>query len=161
MKYPSHVALLHDSEGRLHGRRSFFVIAGLVFLIGFATVLVGLLSSALSATVVAIAALVVLILFKAPLLAIIWHLMGRHLERPGHEVWSDEERQEILAYLERQARESVGRPDARARLDYLTREAWAVADRSPDEDKAQAVATALRIRAMTPAPAERSRPPER
>jgi len=155
------VAFLHDSEGRLRSRRAFAVIVGLVFLIGFSTVLVGLLSSALSATVVGIAALVVLVLFKAPLLAVVWRLMGRHLERPGHEVWSAEEREEILAYLERQARESVARPDARARLDYLTREAWAVADRSPDEDKAQAVATALRIRALTPASAERSRPPER
>jgi hypothetical protein len=154
------VALLHDSEGRLNGRRAFLVIAALVFLIGFATVGVALLSPFLGATVVGVAALVVLVLVKAPLLALVWRLMGRHLERPGQEVWSAEERREILDYLERQARESVARPDARARLDFLTREAWTVADRSPDEDKAQAVATALRIRAMSPA-AERSRPPER
>ena len=147
------MALLHDSEGRLRANRTFAVIASLVFLIGLATVVVVLLSLAVSPGVIAIAAVIVLVVVKLPLLVLVWRLMGRHLERPGDVTWDADERREILEYLERQAAESVGRPDARARLDYLSREAWNVADRSPDEEKAQAVAAALRIRAMSPAAA--------
>ena len=49
----------------------------------------------------------------------------------------------------------MSRPDAKARLRYLAREAWHVADTTPDEDKASAVAVALRIGQLE---AARSRP---
>ena len=147
------MSLLHDDEGRLRNDRTFVVIALLVFLIGLTTVMIFFIGTAVAPSIVILAALIVLVLVKAPLLVLVWRLMGRHMERPGEPSWDGEERSEILAYLEREAQASLSRPDARARLDYLTREAWNVADRSPDDEKAQAVATALRIRALTPAAA--------
>ena len=62
--------------------------------------------------------------------------------------WSSAECEEILRYLEEQARASAGRPDAGPRLAYFSREAWYVADAAADADKPAAVAAALRIDEM-------------
>jgi hypothetical protein len=145
----------HDPEGRLHARRTFVFIAALVLLMGLATVLLLVASTAISIEVLAIGVIVILIVVKLPLLAFVWWLLGRHQEKPGQTSWSHEERSEILAYLEGEAAQSVSRPDAKARLRFLAREAWHVADTAPDEDKASAVAVALRISQLEPV---RSRP---
>lgn len=86
-----------------------------------------------------------LIVIKVPLLILVWWLLGRRRDPPGGGGWSSDECAEILAYLEAQARESVGTTDAPARLAYFAREAWFVADAAADADKPAAVATALRI----------------
>jgi len=59
--------------------------------------------------------------------------------------WSDEETREILAYLVGEADRSLTLPDAPARLAYLQREAWNVADRVGGDLKVDAVDVALHI----------------
>ena len=67
---------------------------------------------------------------------------------PGGGGWSSKECRQILDYLEEQARDSVGRPDAATRLAYFAREAWFVADSADDADTAEAVDMAVLIDAM-------------
>ena len=95
--------------------------------------------------VLGIGVVVVLLGVKLPLLVLVWRLLGRHLDRPGRPRWTAEEHREILARLEEAARTSAGREDAGARLAHISREAWGIVDLSPDEGKADAIATALRI----------------
>jgi hypothetical protein len=154
------MAVLHDAEGRLHSGRALALIAALVFLIGLATSLMLFVSGAVGTEALVIGGVIIFLVVKVPLLGIVWWLMGRHLERPGEQRWSAEERAEILAYLEREAARAVGRPDASKRLAYLSREAWNVADHSPAEEKAGAVATALRIRSLA-GPRRSATPPGR
>jgi hypothetical protein len=88
----------------------------------------------------------VVVLFKAPLIAFAWWLIARNKEVPGVPVvWSETETHEILRYLTTQARESLDQHDAEVRLKYLSREAWHVADRADGTLKADAVGVALEI----------------
>ncbi len=85
-------------------------------------------------------------LLKFPLVTLLWWFIVRNKEWPGKPVkWSDEETREILAYLESEADRVKDLPDAPARLAYLQREAWNVADRVGGEVKAEAVDTAVHI----------------
>ena len=86
------------------------------------------------------------IMLKLPLISLLWWFIVRNKEWPGRPVkWSEEETREILAYLEAEADRVKGLPDAPARLAYLQREAWNVADRVGGEVKVDAVGTALHI----------------
>ena len=82
---------------------------------------------------------------KVPLLILVWWLLGHKRDPVGGGGWSSAECEEILRYLEEQARASAGRADAGPRLAYFSREAWHVADAAADADKPAAVAVALRI----------------
>lgn len=85
-------------------------------------------------------------LLKFPLVVLLWWFIVRNKEWPGKPVkWSDEETREILAYLESEAARVKDMPDAPARLAYLQREAWNVADRVGGQVKAEAVDTAVHI----------------
>lgn len=98
---------------------------------------------------------------KLPFLAVVWWVVARRRDPPGGGGWSSGETGEILGYLEQQARESVGRPDAAARLAYFAREAWFVADSADDADTPAAVDTAVLIEAMAAeagAPVDRAGP---
>ncbi len=86
-----------------------------------------------------------LVVVKVPLLILVWWLLGLKRDPVGGGGWSTPECEEILRYLEEQARASVGRADAGPRLAYFSREAWHVADAAADADKPAAVAVALRI----------------
>lgn len=88
------------------------------------------------------------VFIKVPFLAIVWWVLTRRRDPVGGGAWSTRETGEILGYLEAQAREAVGRPDAAARLAYFAREAWFVADAATDEDTPAAVDTAVMIEAM-------------
>ena len=85
---------------------------------------------------------------KVPLLAVVWWILVRRRDPPGGGGWSSGETDEILAYLEEQARASVGRHDAAERLAYFAREAWYVADSAADAQTPAAVDTAVLIEAM-------------
>jgi hypothetical protein len=108
----------------------------------FAALLVAGAGSPETLAVWVVAALVVV---KVPLLVLVWWLLGLKRDQARSGGWSTGECEEILAYLEEQARASAGRPDAAARLAYFSREAWFVADSAADADKPAAVAVALRI----------------
>lgn len=89
-----------------------------------------------------------LIVIKVPLLIMVWWLITRRRDPTGGGGWSSGECDEILAYIEEQARASIGREDSAARLRYFSSEAWFVADGASDADKAAAVAAALRVDAL-------------
>jgi hypothetical protein len=90
--------------------------------------------------------MVIVVALKIPLIAFVGWLIYRNKEIPGVPVvWSDREVREILNYIVAQARASAGRPDAAARLVYLSREAWHVADQADGALKADAVGVALEI----------------
>jgi hypothetical protein len=85
-------------------------------------------------------------LLKFPLVCLLWWFIVRNKEWPVKPPkWSDEEVREILAYLVGEADRSKTLPDAPARLAYLQREAWNVADRVGGEVKVDAVDVALHI----------------
>lgn len=86
---------------------------------------------------------------KLPLIALLWWLIMRNKEWPGQPVvWGPAEQREILGYIEEQARFAVTQPDAEQRLDYLSKEAWQVADSLHGEAKVDALTTALRVDSM-------------
>jgi hypothetical protein len=83
---------------------------------------------------------------KLPLIGLLWWFIRRNTEWPTkRSAWSPGETLEILDYIERQADEAERLPDAPARLAYLSREAWNVADHSSDQSKVDALTVALRI----------------
>ena len=85
-------------------------------------------------------------LLKFPLVALLWWFIIRNKEWPVRPPkWSDEETHEILTYLVGEADRSMTLPDAPARLAYLQREAWNVADRVGGDLKVDAVDVALHI----------------
>ncbi len=86
------------------------------------------------------------ILLKFPLVSLLWWFIVRNKELPGRAPkWSDDETREILAYLISEADRVQGLPDAAARLKFLQREAWNVADRVGGDVKVDAVNTAIHI----------------
>lgn len=90
--------------------------------------------------------LFVVFALKFPLIAILWWLIARNPEWPGKRpTWLPPEQAEILAYLEREAQRVSALPDALERLEYLSQEAWHVADRLDGEAKVDALTVALRI----------------
>lgn len=98
-------------------------------------------------------------LLKFPLVSLLWWFIVRNKEWPVRPPkWSPEETREILAYLVSEADRSLGLPDAPARLAYLQREAWNVADRSIGADlKVDAVDVALHIDQLLARPRPRAR----
>jgi hypothetical protein len=86
-------------------------------------------------------------LLKFPLVSLLWWFIVRNKEWPVRPPkWSEGETREILAYLVSEAERSLTLPDAPARLAYLQREAWNVADRAVGAElKVDAVDVALHI----------------
>lgn len=85
-------------------------------------------------------------LLKFPLVGLLFWFILRNKEWPVRPPkWSTEETREILAYLVAEADRSLSLPDAPARLAYLQREAWNVADRVGGDIKVDAVDVALHI----------------
>jgi hypothetical protein len=99
-------------------------------------------------------------LLKFPLVSLAFWFILRNTEWPVRPPkWSEREAREILAYLVAEADRVERMPDAPARLAYLQREAWNVADRVGGDVKVSAVDTALHIDAMLARPrARRGRP---
>ncbi len=90
--------------------------------------------------------LFVVVALKLPLLAVLWWLIARNPEWPGTlPKWTTHEQAEILAYLENEARRVRHLPDAIERLEYLSQEAWHVADRLEGDAKVDALTVALRV----------------
>jgi hypothetical protein len=91
---------------------------------------------------------VVLVIFglKLPLILLLWWFIRRNKEWPTkRSAWSPQETREILDYIEREAVAAECRPDAPARLAFLSREAWNVADHTGGDGKVDALTVALRI----------------
>lgn len=85
-------------------------------------------------------------LLKLPLILLLWSFIRTNREWPGRCVsWGDREVADILDHISTQAVEAEGRRDAAARLAYLSREAWNVADQVEGPAKVDALTVALRI----------------
>ncbi len=139
--------MLFFPNGRVRMRRMVITVATLVFFAMFGTAFLLFTPFFTGDPHIQVIWLVVcVVLLKLPLIAFCWWLIGRNKEVPGVPVvWSANETQEILQYLTTQARDSLERPDVDARLAYLSREAWHVADRAEGPIKADAVGVALEI----------------
>jgi hypothetical protein len=86
------------------------------------------------------------LMLKMPLVLLLWYFVRRNMEWPGRPVrWRADEVDEILEYLEHEAIAAVGGDSSEARLAYLSREAWNVADQVGGELKVDALTVALRI----------------
>ena len=140
--------LLVDRDGNVRAAvvLGIFALAAAVFAV--CTYVALLIAGAGSPEALAIWVIAGFVLVKIPLLGVAWWLIARRRDPTGGGGWTSGECEEILAYLEEQARASAGRPDAAARLAYFAREAWFVADAAADADKPAAVATAVRIDAL-------------
>ena len=140
-------AVFVDEAGALRMRRLFMTV--------FACVLLALLSTVLlvatpvfahNELIEGIWVLTCVFFLKMPLVIILWWLIWRNSELPGRPVeWSRDELAGIFEHLLRQARAAARAPDERARLEYLSREAWHVADRVDGDVKVDALTVALRI----------------
>jgi hypothetical protein len=138
---------LYTPAGRVRVARMFIVVVSCVALAIFGSFL--LVVTPLLSDHEGIQTLWVLFsvfLLKFPLVALLWWFIVRNKEWPVRPPkWSDEEVREILAYLVGEADRSMTLPDAPARLAYLQREAWNVADKVGGELKVDAVDVALHI----------------
>lgn len=137
----------YDADGRARRRRMFRAILALAIIAvtgSIAFVVLELLVRNAALGLVWLALLGVGL--KIPLIAFLGWLIFRNKEVPGARVvWNGPEILEILDYLTAQARASLADPNPGARLSYLAREAWHVADQADDELKAYAVGVALEI----------------
>ncbi len=150
-----------DREGNLRTTLLVSLSIVLVFLMSTGTFIALMWANAGSPGVLGLWVIAAFFLIKLPLLIVVWWILGRRKDPPGGGGWSSKECGEILDYLETQARDSVGRPDAATRLAYFAREAWFVADSADDADTPRAVNTAVLIEAMATeagAPIDRSGP---
>jgi hypothetical protein len=138
---------LYTPAGRVRVRRMFAVVIACVALAIFGSFLL-VLTPVLSdhEGMQTLWVLFSVFLLKFPLVCLLWWFIVRNKEWPVKPPkWSDEETREILAYLVGEADRSLTLPDASARLAYLQREAWNVADRVGGERKVDAVDVALHI----------------
>ena len=134
-------------NGRVRLRRMAITTAILIFFAMFGTGFMLFIALFSGDPGLKLAWLVVfVVLAKLPLIMFCWWLIARNKEDPRRPAnWSPDETQEILRALVSQARQSLELPDTAARLAYLSREAWHVADRAEGAAKADAVGVALEI----------------
>lgn len=153
-----------NREGDLRTTVLVAVIVGLLVVLGLGSFAALLAAGAGSPETLAIWVGAAFLFIKVPILLVMWWVISRRRDPTGGGGWSTKECSQILGYLETQAHEAQGRPDAATRLRYFAREAWFVADRADDADKGAAVETAVMIDAMAAAagapPAGRAAPPK-
>ena len=145
------VRLFYDREGDIRSARVLIIILLSVAVIVASTVAVSFAGAIAGTETLVIGALIVFLAIKLPFLVMVFWIIMRHGGGYTQSEWSDRERGEILDYLRTQAQEAKGKPDEAQRLQWLSREAWHVADTVPDEHRAEAVALAVEISAMRPA----------
>ena len=139
---------LYTPAGRIRQRRMILVVAGAVVFAIFGSFLL-VLTPVIGHDHEGIQTVWVLFsvfLLKFPLVSLLWWFIARNKEWPVRPPkWSEDETRDIMRYLVSEADRSVTLPDAPARLAYLQREAWNVADRVGGEVKVDAVNVALHI----------------
>jgi len=136
-----------DGSGKLRMDRLFPALFALVLLALMGTVL--LVATPVfgdNETLRGIWVLTCVFLLKVPLVIVLWWLIWRNNELPGRPVeWSRDEFAGILEHLLRQARAAFLADDEDARLSYLSREAWNLADQVSGDATVDALTVALRI----------------
>jgi hypothetical protein len=149
-RLPSRVLtrLLYQRDGSLSGLKICAFAIGAVLVFSAISVPIILAMGVNSTTGIAMWVLILLLTVKLPALGIFWWMLGRHLERPGEERLTSGEIHSLIERLEAQALRVSRGPDAAAELSRLLDDAWFVADKAPDADKASAVACALHIQEL-------------
>ena len=137
-----------DRNGELRGTLIVVVVASAMVLLALGGMVGLMFGGVMGADALATWIIAAFIIIKIPLLGLMWWVLGRKRERGTVGKWSTSECHEILEYLEREARASMGRPDAQTRLAYFCKEAWFVAITAADDDTDDAVKTAQRIDAI-------------
>lgn len=137
-----------DRDGELRGTLIVIVFAAALVLLALGGVVGLMFGGVMGSDALATWIIGAFVVIKIPMLGIMWWVLGRKRERGTVGKWSTSECHEILEYLEREARASMGRPDAQARLSYFCKEAWFVAITATDDDTEDAVRTAQRIDAI-------------
>jgi hypothetical protein len=140
-----------DREGNLRTGLLVSLLMGAVVVLALGTFVALLAANLGSPGTLALWVLGAFIVIKVPLLIVCWWIITRRRDPAGGGGWESRECRQILDYLEAQAADAEGRPDAAARLAYFAREAWFVADRAADADKGAAVETAVRIEGLAAA----------
>jgi hypothetical protein len=138
---------LYDGDGHVRVMRLVPTIVGFIILAFFGTTLI-FVTPAISDSggIQVLWALFVLAGLKMPLILLLWHFIRRNREWPGRWAkWADPEVREILAHLEMEAARAPYLDATAARLDYLSREAWNVADSIEGPARVDALTVALRI----------------
>ena len=151
------VRLFYDTEGDLRGWRALAVVAFLAGAIVLGTVMASFAGAAFGPETLAWGALIVFLGIKIPLLVFVFWILMR---QDGGYTQSDltkSERMRVLESLVQQARDGRGTPDEAQRLRWASREAWRIADEAPDDERQDAIAVAVEISGMKPAPPERAR----
>jgi hypothetical protein len=138
---------LYDADGHVRIMRLIPLLGVMIMLATFGTLgIVATPGISQNAGVQLAWVLTIVVVLKLPLIFFLWWLIWRNKEWPGRSVrWSGRETREILDYLEARSVEAEGLPDAPARLAYLSREAWHVADQVEGPVKVDALTVALRI----------------
>jgi hypothetical protein len=140
--------VLYRPDGRLHGVRIALTIAISTFVVGAVTAAVLIAAGVSSTNGVAMWSAVIFLTIKVPVLGGLWLLLLRHVEEPGEESLGREQTEAVTARLREQAERVALRPDAVPQLRHLLDQAWYVADRADDADKASAVGCALHIQEL-------------
>lgn len=150
------VRLFYDRDGDLHGGRALAVVGLLAVAVVLGTVMVSFAGAAFGPETLAIGALIVFLAIKVPLLIFVFWVLMRQGGGYTQSDLNTTERSRVLAHLVQQAREARGRPDEAERLRWAAREAWRIADEAPDDERQQAIAVAVEISGMRPAPQDRT-----
>ncbi|MEW6582372.1 MAG: hypothetical protein AB1416_06395 [Actinomycetota bacterium] len=140
--------LLYRADGSLSGVKVTAIAAAAVILFTAISIPVILAIGVDSTTGIAMWVVVLLVTVKLPALGIFWWMLSRHVETPGQEALTSREIQALIERLDGEALRASRRPDAADELRRLLGDAWYVADRAADADKASAVACALRIQEL-------------
>ena len=152
---------LYTPTGRIRPRRMILVVGGAVVFAIFGTFLL-VLTPVIGHDREGIETIWVLFsvfLLKFPLVSLLWWFIARNKEWPVRPPkWSEDETREIMRYLVSEADRALTLPDAPARLAYLQREAWNVADRVGGDLKVDAVNVALHIDQLLQQPRPRRTP---
>jgi hypothetical protein len=152
-RLPSRVLtrLFYRRDGSLSGPKICGVAIGAIVLFTAISVPLILASGVNSTTGIAAWVVILLVTVKLPALAVFWWMLGRHVERPGEERLTSREIHSLIERLEAQALRASRRPGSGPEMAQLLEDAWYVADRASDEDKATAVACALHIQELASA----------
>jgi hypothetical protein len=139
------IRLAYGRDGELKGGRLLAIAACAALIVAIGTSVAMALAGNGNPEAIAIWTTVAFLGVKVPLLALLWWLLGRHLERPGEQNWDASETREIMSRLRRAAASAADRDDAHDRFAILTDEAWFVANNAPDELTAEAAELALEM----------------
>lgn len=146
------VRLFYDTNGDLHPIRALALIGFLAGAVVLGTVIVSFAGAAFGPQTLSIGALIVFFAIKIPLLLIVFWILMRQGGGYTQSDLSDKERSRVLESLVQQARAAKGKPDEARRLQWASREAWRIADEGSGDARQEAIAVAVEISAMKPAP---------